>query len=235
MRVPSQIGWRLNHRHDEANRWQWCCRVAEIDTLRRHFCPLESLHRVLVMLSLLIAEAEAVVTEIASDDSPPGDMMQKAQLFMVAGFLMLGWVLARRQLKHRKESRISNREANKELHRIRNQKTSSVPLSDAPPETQRWQAAMFDLQRELSADLDNRIVMVQSLIRQLDERIETLSDADVEALEKARRELDGLPPSGDELRQIISEKMKAGSTPSQIALELSLPVSEIEWTAATMA
>ncbi len=42
-------------------------------------------------------------------------------------------------------------------------------------ETQRWQVAMFDLQRELKAELDTRISIVQALIRQLDERIETLA------------------------------------------------------------
>ncbi|MEM6691515.1 MAG: hypothetical protein AAF664_18955 [Planctomycetota bacterium] len=101
-------------------------------------------------------------------------MIQNAQWMMFAGFLLLGWVLARRQVKFRKRVNREARIANRELEKIRNHKEPAVPLSDAPVETQRWQAAMFDLQRELKAELDTRIVVVQTLVKQLDERIERM-------------------------------------------------------------
>lgn len=102
--------------------------------------------------------------------------MQNAQLLMVAGFIMLGWVLARRQIKMRKRVNRDTRAAKKALTAIREHREPAVPLSDAPPETQRWQVAMFDLQRELKAELDTRIVVVQTLMRQLDDRIVRLQE-----------------------------------------------------------
>ncbi|MEM1069704.1 MAG: hypothetical protein AAGG48_07500 [Planctomycetota bacterium] len=100
--------------------------------------------------------------------------MQQAQLLLVAGFVMLGWVLARRQIKMRRRVNRNAKTANKAVEAIRNYREPSVPLSGAPVETQRWQAAMFDLQRELKADLDTRIMIVQTLLQQVDQRIERL-------------------------------------------------------------
>lgn len=100
--------------------------------------------------------------------------MQNAQLLMVAGFLMLGWVLARRQLALRKRVNRESKVAYRELKKIREHKEPSLPLCDAPQETQRWQVAMFDLQRELKAELDTRIVVTQSLLERIDQRIEHL-------------------------------------------------------------
>lgn len=77
--------------------------------------------------------------------------MQQAQLMMVAGFIMLGWVLARRQIKMRKRVNRDARAANQAIQKIRDHKDPSVPLCNAPPETQRWQAAMFDLQRRIES------------------------------------------------------------------------------------
>lgn len=213
------------------------------------------------MFSTLIAEAELAAAELAAgaqaatvaEGSSGNGLMQKAQLFMVAGFLMLGWVLARRQLKMRKHNRANNREANRELERVRSQQMPSMPLADAPVETQRWQAAMFDLQRELTAELDTRIATVDTLIHQLDDRIATLESAGVDVasllsgrtagtgLERDRvspgpsaADLGLLPPGGEALRQLVAQKRDRGQTSAEIAAELSLPVGEIEWTMATM-
>ncbi len=113
--------------------------------------------------------------------------IEKAQLLMLAGFVMLGWVLARRQIRLRRRVNRDARAANKQLQAIRQRTEPAAPLCDAPAETQRWQVAMFDLQRELKAELDTRIAVVHSLMRQLDARIERLSqleqrqgDADVQ-------------------------------------------------------
>ena len=101
--------------------------------------------------------------------------MQQAQLLMVAGFVMLGWVLARRTIRMRKRVNRDSKAANKAIQQIRERTEPAVPLCDAPAETQRWQVAMFDLQRELKAELDTRIVVVQTLLRQVDQRIADLS------------------------------------------------------------
>jgi hypothetical protein len=149
----------------------------------------------------------------------------KAQLFLLGGFIMLGWVLARRQVKMRKRVNRDARVANRELKKIRNHKEIAVPLCDAPPETQRWQAALFDLQRELKAELDTRIAVVQSLVRQADQRI-----ARLEALERSwnvRSEMTG----GKE--ELVAGLLREGHTASEIATKTGLPIGDIELTIAT--
>lgn len=99
----------------------------------------------------------------------------QSQMMMLAGIILLGWILARRQIRSR--SRLhSQGVADRDLRKQRAEadKIHGVPLASAPPELQRWQVEMFDLQRELKAELDMKIVVVQSLIRQADERIAAL-------------------------------------------------------------
>ena len=116
----------------------------------------------------LAADAAELATDVgdvanqAIEESSGFGSMQGAQLWMVAGFLILGWVLARRQMKMGKRVNRESRAANRELQKIRTRKDPVLPLNDAPPETQRWQVAMFDLQRELTAELDTRISIVQT-------------------------------------------------------------------------
>lgn len=97
-----------------------------------------------------------------------GSNMQAAQFLMVGGFVMLAWVLARRKIRAGKRINADTKRANRLIKELRENKEPSVPLSGAPVETQRWQAAMFDLQRELKAELDTRIVIVQTLLKQVD-------------------------------------------------------------------
>ncbi|KAA1261678.1 hypothetical protein LF1_42330 [Rubripirellula obstinata] len=137
----------------------------------------------------LVTEATSLASEVAEVAGPAAEessgfgSMQGAQLWMVAGFLILGWVLARRQMKMGKRVNREARAASRELKKIQTRKDPVLPLSDAPPETQRWQVAMFDLQRELTAELDTRISIVQTLMNQADKRIERL-----EELEAVHRE-----------------------------------------------
>jgi hypothetical protein len=100
---------------------------------------------------------------------------QQAQMMLLAGLVLMGWVLIRRQLRarYRQQSQsASDRDFAKKLAKVDSPR--GVPLASAPPETQRWQAEMLDLQRELKAELDMKIAVVQALIRQADEKIETL-------------------------------------------------------------
>ncbi|GAA5510212.1 hypothetical protein [Novipirellula caenicola] len=151
--------------------------------------------------------------------------MQQAQLLMLAGFVMLGWVLARRQIALRKRVTQDSRAANRELKAIQKRKDPVAPLSDAPVETQRWQVAMFDLQRELTAELDTRIAVVQTLLRQVDERIETLANVQPDASVAN-------PTAEDEhhtvLQLRISALSHAGLTAQQISEKLQLPIGDVE-------
>jgi DNA-directed RNA polymerase specialized sigma24 family protein len=159
--------------------------------------------------------------------------MQQAQLLMVAGFVMLGWVLARRQIKMRKRVNLDARAANRAIKQIREHKDPALPLSDAPPETQRWQAAMFDLQRELKAELDTRIVIVQTLLRQVDQRIERLTALQVARSESAADAAStALLPA--QHRQAVQELLRSGRTAQEIADAMGLSVGDVELTIATI-
>lgn len=98
----------------------------------------------------------------------------KAGLWMFAGLLLLGWVLARVSVQRRKRLVRQKSEDREMQRRLNADRPSALPLSDAPPELQRWQVAMFDLQRELKGELDSRIAITQALMRQLDQRIAVL-------------------------------------------------------------
>jgi hypothetical protein len=101
---------------------------------------------------------------------------QQSQLMLLAGIILMGWILIRRQIKarYRQNAQSRNdREFAKSLAKADSPR--AIPLVTAPPDTQRWQAEMLDLQRELKAELDTKIVVVQSLIRQADEKIAQLS------------------------------------------------------------
>ncbi len=176
---------------------------------------------------------------------PLGDM-QTAQMLMVAGFVMLGWVLIRRQLRERKRVNRDARSANKALQAIRDRTEPAVPLCDAPPETQRWQVALFDLQRELKAELDTRVSVIQAMMRQLDERIERISclerQGDVSTLAgstsmgpageggssnipggSSRR--NGYPPQ--QFRKIF-ELASSGQAAADIAAQTGIPLGDVE-------
>ena len=153
--------------------------------------------------------------------------LQNAQLLMLAGFVLLGWVLARRQLKMRKRVHRDARAANKQLNAIRQRGEPSLPLADAPPETQRWQVAMFDLQRELKAELDTRIVIVQSLMRQLDARIERLSQLDPSQAVHT-------DPATPGCREQVEAMVRAGHTCSEIATHTGISLGDVELIANTI-
>ncbi|MEM6364830.1 MAG: hypothetical protein AAF745_10410 [Planctomycetota bacterium] len=103
--------------------------------------------------------------------SLPSVTIARGDLWMLAGFVVLGWVLARTTIQRRKRIAAEKREQDETQRRLESERQSAAPLSDAPPEVQRWQVAMFELQRELKGELDSRIAIVQGLLRQVDERL----------------------------------------------------------------
>ena len=153
--------------------------------------------------------------------------LQRAQYLMVAGFVMLGWVLARRTIAARKRVNLSTREANRQLRAIREQKQPAIPLSDAPVETQRWQVAMYDLQRELTAELDTRIAIVQSLVRHADQRIERLQQLESAGTFELPTNQRSNPLTSQQLSK-LAELLRQGHTAPDIAKELGVAVGDVE-------
>lgn len=101
-------------------------------------------------------------------------LIDRGGLWTLVGFVILGWVMARMTVQRRKR-RVRDERDDKEMKaRFDSTSSTALPLSDAPLQTRRWEVAMFDLQRELKGELDSRIAVTQSLIRQLDQRIATI-------------------------------------------------------------
>lgn len=152
--------------------------------------------------------------------------MQAAQFLMVGGFVMLAWVLARRKIRAGKKVHEDTKRANREIKLMREHKEPSVPLSGAPAETQRWQAAMFDLQRELKAELDTRIIVVQTLLNQVDEKIYQLNSL--------QSELEPVHAAELSIRTKIQELVQRGLNAREIAMNTGMPLDDVELTIASL-
>ena len=133
---------------------------------------------------------------------------------------MLAWVLARRKIRAGKRVNADTRRANKVIQSMREHKEPAIPLSGAPVETQRWQAAMFDLQRELKADLDTRIIIVQTLLKQVDEKIDTLNNLQADPNTT-------LPPNSS-IRAKMQELMQRGMNAREIAMKTGMSLNDVE-------
>ncbi len=173
----------------------------------------------------------------------------RPQLLLLAGMVLLGWVLIRRTIAAKQRMIREGRQADQSLRAMRQPKTPAVPLCDAPPETQRWQIAMFDLQRELKGELDSRIAITQALIRQADERIQQVDEriAELSQLDSAEG---AEPPCPDprpckaggkgtdspvsqsnfpgDARDRIAELAASGLTASEVSEQTGLPIGEVE-------
>ncbi|HBV63732.1 MAG TPA: hypothetical protein DEF45_11985 [Rhodopirellula sp.] len=145
---------------------------------------------------------------------------------MVGGFVMLAWVLARRKIRAGKKVHEDTKRANREIKLMREHKEPSVPLSGAPAETQRWQAAMFDLQRELKAELDTRIIVVQTLLNQVDEKIYQLNSL--------QSELEPVHAAELSIRTKIQELVQRGLNAREIAMNTGMPLDDVELTIASL-
>ncbi len=139
---------------------------------------------------------------------------------------MLAWVLVRRKIRAGRKVHQDTKRANRKIKLIREHKEPSVPLSGAPVETQRWQAAMFDLQRELKAELDTRIIVVQTLLNQVDEKINQLNSM--------QSKLEPAPTADHSISSKIQELMQRGMNATEIAMKLGMPLDDVELTIARL-
>ena len=104
----------------------------------------------------------------------PLSQIDPPQWMLLGGMVLLGWVLIRGGISRKRQSIRAGREMDRVVEKSRHPKVHASPTSDAPPETRRWMVAMFDLQRELKAELDSKIAVVQVMVREADRRIEEL-------------------------------------------------------------
>ena len=154
---------------------------------------------------------------------------QRAQMMMFAGFVLLGWILARRTIAARRRHRATNRTAAVELRKIRDRPPRTVgdtSLADAPAEVQRWQSAMHDLTRDMAAELETRVGVAQTLINQL--------DAAAGGAPVQRPVCDRVPIAGAGLVRLVREGIDRGRSVESMAEEAGVDCGEIRWTIAAI-
>lgn len=104
---------------------------------------------------------------------------------LLAGIALLVWVLMRRVIRKRKgtpQARFGS--SMQPAHSRRSSSTTKgahQPLIDAPRELIRWQVDMHDTARDLKAELDSKIHIVQTLVRMAREESDRLEAAIAEA------------------------------------------------------
>jgi|GEM_PF-6764160 len=129
---------------------------------------------------------------------------------LFGGVVLLIWVFVRRRVRARTSQRRDQQVAARQQQQWIQEQSIAVPLADAPREVLRWQSSMYDLQRELTAELETRIAVVQSLVRTADQRIaelremqrrvERMNDGALEAIPgdvPLNRKAEDLPPYPD--------------------------------------
>ena len=92
----------------------------------------------------------------------------KASLLFLLGVAMLTAMLMRRWSRYFKRQKAAQRKPQASALR---ETDSRQPLMDAPPEILRWQVEMHETARELKAELDTKIAILQRLT--IDARRET--------------------------------------------------------------
>ena len=143
---------------------------------------------------------------------------QQSQLMLLAGMILMGWALVRRQVKSRQRQWRDDQQSRQIMRQAATEANRAVPLADAPVETLRWQAAMFDLQRDLKAELDTKIAVVQSLLREVDQRLAKLDAASTAQLG---------PLSAQQLADAQRWQLQ-GLSPDEIARRLNAPLGDVE-------
>jgi glutamine synthetase type III len=174
-------------------------------------------------------------------------------ILFFAGIALLIFTLMRRHIRRQSQvTKESKSHEKKPFADTRPVATKDVGLLDAPDEISRWEVAMHETARDLKAELDSKIRVVQTLVQmaqQESDRLETavaearragvIADSDpIEQIEKlADRLLDvGQQASAETLplderdRLQVQQLLKQGMTPTAIAKKIQRPVADIELT-----
>ena len=111
-------------------------------------------------------------------------------LMLVAGMVVLMWVVFRQRNRNRRASKSTP------VGRLEPYQSQTLSPLAAPPEAIRWQVEMHETARDLKAEIDSKLALLQSLVamaRQESERLEAAI---------ARAERVGLSASRDALEEI---------------------------------
>lgn len=137
---------------------------------------------------------------------------------LLCGIALLIWVMFRRNIRSRQIRRREDLELKVDRKKWQARHDTGAPLADAPVDVARWQSGMFDLQRELRAELDTKIAVVQSLVRMADQRIEALSRLSVSSEAGLRLQAER-----------VESLDRAGKTPPEIAEQVGMSVGDVEF------
>ncbi len=188
-------------------------------------------------------------------------IFEEGELLFFAGILMFIGVLFRRQMrrKKRKVKRQSPKTQVQEMKKSWDSGASRVgrPLRDAPPEILRWQTEMFDVARELKAEVDTKVALLQSASRLAAEQAQRLElaverahqlglTADRSPLEQidylsqqlasGEADLASGPIKGpffesrSKNREIVLAYYQQGLSPQEIANQTGIAIGEVELT-----
>lgn len=165
-------------------------------------------------------------------------------ILFAAGLCVLIWLILRRS--HGRPGR--SRPDNEPLVRTpRPEKTTNVGLIDAPADVARWEVAMHETARDMKAELDTKMVALQTLTRMAQAESERLEAAITRArqlgLDAPRDVLDRidnfsptepLPPSTPALPPALREQIytlaNQGHPAAKISAETGAPLGEVELT-----
>jgi hypothetical protein len=138
------------------------------------------------------------------------------QLFMLIGMGLMIYILWRRSNRHfgkggtayRPQRRVSALEKGRDL-----------ALCDAPPEVTRWQVEMHETARDLKAEVDTKLALLQILIQQSNSAAERLEQAIAIAEQK------GIRTALDPLAAIDAWREDDADAPPSPPAELAPPQS----------
>jgi hypothetical protein len=156
---------------------------------------------------------------------------------MLAGIALLVAILLRRVYRY--QGRVRRGEDHSPLagRAPLPTRASSRGLSDAPQNVLRWEVEMHELARDLKAELDTKMRLLQVLISQ--------AQGTCERLQRLLAQADGLPPGQDAPERPVHPRLRpstarspresaiyalaeAGHTAREIADQLAAPLGEVE-------
>lgn len=154
---------------------------------------------------------------------------------LFAGVSLMVVIMLRRYWRYYGKLKRKNRQEERARSTLKRDGVAHSPLLDAPPETLRWQVEMHDTARELKAELDTKIGVLQTLVRMADERIAQLSIA-TERQRTATAPPGHVrehvhpsgPPGNESLRRSVFELADRGWDARAIAAEIERPVGDVE-------